>query len=293
MKDLLKADFYRIIKSVTFYVLLGICVALPLITVLMVFGINKGFIVMSQAQDPEAPTFSLFTGKLLISGIYGLSSNAGLIIPIFLAIFVGGDISNGLLRNKILVGKSRAQIYFSHLIVTIALGVAFITISALIITPLTFLLVPYEVEMTGAEIRSIIFYYILGTFVFVFMASLVTMITLNLNHIVFPIVIVVLFGIGITVLTQLIATIPFDMFDKITIPTNIPNGFPIPLPDKIVIPTPFVKYLPCLIPVYSGNLFSSGHIGVLEFVLGLISLILFSIIFTLTGVFSFKSKEIK
>lgn len=276
MFDLIKTDFYRIFKSKTFYVILAICIGLPLFTVLMTFGVNKG---LNALIGIEGEDFNAINGKLLISGIYGLSSNVGLILPIFLVIFVNTDVSNGLLRNKLLVGKSRLSIYFSHLIVITILSVAFITLSSLIISPLTFWLVPYSSELNGDEIRSIIFYYILGTLSFVFIASLVVMLTLNFNHVVFPIIIIVLFGIGIMLLTQIIALIPFEMLDQ---NKNIPSFL-----------IPVIKELPYFIPIYTGNSFAFGQIKVLDFIFGIISLVIFTALADIGGAISFKNKEIK
>lgn len=293
MFDLIKTDFYRIFKSKTFFVILGIAVGLPILTALMVFGINKGFnfLIGEGGED-----FAAINGKLLISGIYGLSSNVGIILPIFLVIFVSGDVSNGLLRNKILVGKSRTQIYFSHLFVITIISLAFISISALILSLLTFWLIPYGNNIDTLEVWSIIFYYILGTLAFIFIASLVVMMTLNFNHIVFPIIIVVLFGIGITLLSQILGLVinSLEMFTKI--------------PEVLL---PIVKNIPYLIPCYSGISFSSGFgidMGdfenptsfssqmrdlILHFSLGAVSLVVFSFLATLGGLISFKKKEIK
>ena len=293
MFDLIKTDFYRIFKSKTFYVILGICIGLPILTVLMVFGINQGFnfLIGTGGED-----FAAINGKLLISGIYGLSSNVGIILPIFLVIFVNGDVSNGLLRNKILVGKSRTQIYLSHLFVITLLSVAFITLSALILSPLTFWLIPYQNNIDTLEIWSLVFYYILGTLAFIFIASLVVMMTLNFNHVVFPIIIVVLFGIGITLLSQILGLV----LDSIELFTKVPE-----------ILLPIIKNVPYLIPCYSGISFSSGFgidMGTMEsptsfnsqmrdlilhFSLGVVSLVLFSFLATLGGILSFKRKEIK
>ena len=293
MFDLIKTDFYRIFKSKTFFVILGIAVGLPILTALMVFGINKGFNLLIGEGGED---FAAINGKLLISGIYGLSSNVGIILPIFLVIFVSGDVSNGLLRNKILVGKSRTQIYFSHLFVITIISLAFISISALILSLLTFWLIPYGNNIDTLEVWSIIFYYILGTLAFIFIASLVVMMTLNFNHIVFPIIIVVLFGIGITLLSQILGLVinSLEMFTKI--------------PEVLL---PIVKNIPYLIPCYSGISFSSGFgidMGdfenptsfssqmrdlILHFSLGAVSLVVFSFLATLGGLISFKKKEIK
>ena len=172
----------------------------------------------------------------------------------------------------------------------------FITISAIILSLLTFWLIPYENDINTLEVWSLIFYYILGTLAFVFIASLVVMMTLNFNHIVFPIIIVVLFGIGITLLSQILGLVidSLDMFTKI--------------PEALL---PVVKNIPYLIPCYSGISFASGfgvNMGdaenpttfssqmrdlILHFSLGVVSLVLFSFLATLGGLISFKKKEIK
>ncbi len=290
MFDLLRTDFYRIFKSKVFYVLLGICFGLPLLTVLMVFGINKGGEALLGVDGDD---FSLINGKLLISGIYGLSSNVGLILPIFLVILVGGDMSNGLLRNKILVGKSKIQIYFSHLIVVTIIALICITINAIVISLLTFWLIPYGSDLNYIEIRSLIFYYILGTLSFVFISSLIVMMTLNFNHIVFPILLIVLFGIGIMLLTQIINALDVEALLEMT--NKIPKQL-----------IPVIKNALYFIPINAGNSFAfsssvinaegkveSEGITILAFIIGTVSLIVFTFLATLGGAISFKNKELK
>ena len=119
------------------------------------------------------------------------------------------------------------------------------------------------------------------------------MMTLNFNHIVFPILLIVLFGIGIMLLTQIINLADVGALLETT--NKIPKQL-----------IPIIKNSLYFIPINSANGFAfnssviaedgsvvSEGISVVAFVIGLISLIVFTFLATLGGVISFKNKELK
>lgn len=57
-------------------------------------------------------------------GLGGFIAFPGIILAIVCGIFIGTDFNDGALRNKIIVGKSRDQIYFSNFITCVAIGLA-------------------------------------------------------------------------------------------------------------------------------------------------------------------------
>ena len=105
MIKLLRGDFIRLFKSKVFW----ICTIFMLsVAILCLYG---RWDQINRMQDFEytSPDSLLFSGTFYI----------GIVIAIFVGIFVGTDHSNGMIRNKHIVGHSRLSMYFSNLIICI------------------------------------------------------------------------------------------------------------------------------------------------------------------------------
>ena len=114
MLSLLKADFYRMLKSKITIVSLILSIIFPIFVALLYYAISK----MPMEGSPEdIETLSkMFTARAMIGSSFSFTNGIGIIIPIFGAIFVSSDLKNGTLRNKIVIGHDRKSIYLSHLI---------------------------------------------------------------------------------------------------------------------------------------------------------------------------------
>ena len=128
MSKLFAADMYKIIKSKLTLVLLIIAVGLPVLLVLTSFFLQLFAASLTSDPTEEALVSSLFDAKTLMASSFSMTNNLGLIIPIFSAIIVGADLSNGTLRNKIIAGHKRWHIYLSHLLTMIIYDVVAILI---------------------------------------------------------------------------------------------------------------------------------------------------------------------
>lgn len=111
MVRLLRANFARLWKSKSFWVCLILAFALALANFLSTYSV--------QPQCVEK------LGRELMAG----SSNVVLFLSIFAALFLGTDYSNGTIRNKLVIGHTRAEIYFSNLVTTAASGVIMLAAS--------------------------------------------------------------------------------------------------------------------------------------------------------------------
>ena len=104
MSDLLAADFVRLMKSQIYRGILIFCVECLIFEV--VFGyfegnLNKGY------MD------SLLNTNFIVFGI---------LLSIFIGLYIGSEYSDGTMRNKLISGNSRTAIYVSNLIVTLIGG---------------------------------------------------------------------------------------------------------------------------------------------------------------------------
>lgn len=105
MTRLLRANFARLWKTTSFWVCTAISAALSAASVV------SGYMMRPISVE--------YMGTSMISN----ASNALLFIAIFAALYLGTDHSNGTIRNKLIIGRTRIEIYFANLITIIAIGI--------------------------------------------------------------------------------------------------------------------------------------------------------------------------
>ncbi len=102
MIRLLKAGLFRLKKEILFWIFIFLTIGLA------GYGLIKCSSVDSINLDNVANEFIMYIG---------------LFIAIFVSIFVGKEYSQGIIRNKIIVGHSRISIFLSNLIISIAVSI--------------------------------------------------------------------------------------------------------------------------------------------------------------------------
>jgi ABC-type transport system involved in multi-copper enzyme maturation permease subunit len=111
MINLLKAGFARLKKNTVFWCLIIISIAIAIVSmkveIMMNSQINSGDI-----KDEGIDSFIL--NYIMLFGMF---------IAIFTSIFVGAEYSYGIIRNKLVVGHSRINIYFANLIISIVVSI--------------------------------------------------------------------------------------------------------------------------------------------------------------------------
>ena len=100
MIKLLRAGIFRLKKDIIFW--------LFIFATILVAGIR----ILISSHD-------ILLDKIL----YNYSTYIGLFIAMFVSVFVGREHSEGIIRNKIIVGHSRISIYLSKLIISIVVSV--------------------------------------------------------------------------------------------------------------------------------------------------------------------------
>lgn len=100
MLNLLRANFARLWKTKSFWVCLILEVGLSVANFLTTYSVQPGCVETLGAE--------------LTSGC----SNVLFFSSIFAALYLGTDYSNGTIRNKLIIGHTRCNIYFSNLITT-------------------------------------------------------------------------------------------------------------------------------------------------------------------------------
>ena len=104
MYKLLNAGFSRLMKNKIF---LGIVIITIIIALGLVLNRISSSVFFENEIEPVLTNYILFIGFF---------------IAIFTSLFVGTEYSDGAIRNKIVVGHTRKNIYLSNLIISIAVG---------------------------------------------------------------------------------------------------------------------------------------------------------------------------
>ena len=117
MYKLLKANFFRLVKNKIFW-------GIVIITILIASFILFNTILNQQGETKEG------IDNILVMYIHFI----GIFIAIFTSLFVGTEYSDGALRNKIVIGHSRKNIYFANMMTSIVVGICIELIYMLVIT---------------------------------------------------------------------------------------------------------------------------------------------------------------
>lgn len=157
MNKLLRANFFRLIKNKIFW---GIIVITLGITSVLLFNT----IINNQGETKES------IDRLVVMYMYFI----GIAMAIFTSLFVGTEYSDGVLRNKIVIGHSRKHIYLADLITSIIVGLCIQLIYMLIVAVIG---IPIfgTLQMT---IEKFLFVIIDIVFIIITYASIFTCITL-------------------------------------------------------------------------------------------------------------------
>ncbi|MBO4411439.1 MAG: hypothetical protein IKY02_00180 [Lachnospiraceae bacterium] len=273
MKELIKADLFRVWKSKLTLVTLILVLAFPVLMTLMYLGINA-----MAALDSEPLFGDLVSANMLMSGVYSLTNNIGLVLPAFAGIFVCMDISHGTLRNKVIVGKSRVSIYLSHLIVSIIFNVAAITIYAAVTSGLALLFFRYNSSQGADAVKQILYWTINGTVSFVFVATISTFFGLVVRSIAPTIIFTIVLTMGLSMITSVVSLMDYEEYQYLVylIPTFTSSSF-------------------SLNGMSLGSLFNPGFEAPIDimFMEGLISYGFFGVLNTVLGILIFRKKDIK
>lgn len=121
MSKLIRFEFRKLLKSTSLYVILGISLALVLISALTY---NLAVEIAKASGMPVDPITGYTFTKTTITGTFML------LIGIFIALYAAGDYSHGILKNVFAKGYNRIQVFFSKYIVSLiaTICIALITV---------------------------------------------------------------------------------------------------------------------------------------------------------------------
>jgi len=203
MKNLLKADFYRIFKQKLIYLIIIVSclagIAIPLLYKLM----NK---MMS---------FDCYSVKDILANSFSTTCIVALVIPIFTAIIIYQDYSSGIIRNKILAGYTRTKIFLSNFIINLVITVGAILTTVLLACLLGSILLPFSVDnyAIDKEIEEVVFCILINLAIIVYTCSITSLFATGLRNLALAIIIPYAF-VNLASILSAICTLSIYFEDK-------------------------------------------------------------------------------
>jgi len=146
MRNLLKADFKRVLQDKLLLVMGILAVVFAAMTPLLYAAI---FSVGGMEQDPMFA--DMVSGKTQFFSSFSIGNNLGLIAPVLLAIALCKDFSFGTVRNKIIAGKSRSAIYLSLFVTCATVLIAVMLLHAFLTLGISLLFFDYQTTPFALE----------------------------------------------------------------------------------------------------------------------------------------------
>ncbi len=259
MLNLLKADFYRLLKSKSVYILLILSVLLCLFTL----GMNAVVNLITKELEMEGETLLSISGKSVMFSGFALTNNTGLLITIFAGIITITDIRHGTIRNKVLFGENRTKIYLSHFIVSLTMCVVMALISFAVLAIGSSILFGYGEAFNALEFFKSL---LIGILSFILVASISTFLALITKSMPLTIILTIVICIGLMILCSISMMLPTDKYN-------------------------FLFYV---VPTYGTMLVSQGiDLSKEVFFSGLCSLLFFIGINTASGIILFNKIDLK
>ncbi|MDE5755544.1 MAG: ABC transporter permease [Clostridia bacterium] len=160
MIKLLRANMARLLKSATFWICMSLYALYPIIVTLI-----------------EKDTYEPITSDRLLALNYGVEwfPMQGVFIAILCSIIFSTDFHNGTLKNKIIMGHSRSNIYLANLLTTMIMSLALSVIYILIVFILG---MPILGKFTSSA-STIIWMLVNGALMLMTYSSIMTFIVMN------------------------------------------------------------------------------------------------------------------
>lgn len=273
MTNLIKTDLKRIFKDKLFTVICIIGLAFGVITPLL----YKGFADLAGLDALSA--FMAFDGKSIFISAFNPAGDFGMILPVLVSIIIFKDFSQGTVRNKLICGKTRAQVFLS------TFATSAIALCTLILTyavfSLSFSLLFFNFQATPFTISDLGYMLLTTLFeilVYILISALVSFMCVFMKN------------VGVTIVVYVAITFFFSFIDGLLIIGA--GALSISGLDPAIIK---LLTLASKINVF-GTSFPAGKVAVysLEDVLCIVlPTVLGSILFVVLGILTFRKKDLK
>ena len=179
MRELLKSDLRRILKDKLFLAACILGVIFAAITPLT----NKLLVVALDINGDTMSLSSFAQSKDMFFSAFSLGGNFGLILPILISIILCKDFSHGTVRNKIICGKSRSQIFLSSFFSGTIVICAAMLAHALITLMISLLFFPYQADpFTASSFLYLLISLLFSLLLYVFVSAIISALSVLMKN---------------------------------------------------------------------------------------------------------------
>lgn len=274
MRNLLSAGFRRLWKSKVFW-----------IGVISLFIISAFYVLNGSRQSV------LFENSMTLEDYYfKLAPMLGLFFAIFISFFIGTEHSEGTLRNKIIVGRTRMHVYLSNYLICLVAGGCFIAawlIGGLMGIP--------TLGLWKFGIQGVFFYTIIALLFMAAFTGIFTLLSMLSTHKAITVVIAILLVFGLLIIASIIynSLNEPEFYSGIRITANgMQMGDSTPNPNHITGSKRVVyQFILDVLPTGQGILMANLELA--HFVTSIIASICISVSTIIVGIFAFNKKDLK
>ena len=178
--------------------------------------------------DPSSKesALTLMNARMLVGTTFSFTNNFGLVLPVFAAIIIMADVTSGTIRNKLILGYRRSQIFASHFLTTMAYCLVLIGVYA----AMTALWSPIFLganTISSEHAVTLVYFYVLGLLSFVLVSAVATCFSLVTLNMAGSILLTLVFGMGFGLLAQILGSIDYSSFEHVAyfLPNFVVNVF--------------------------------------------------------------------
>lgn len=197
MTNLLRANLFRLRKDILFYVCIGLTV---------LSALSNGFmgVIMEQSSLDMESLGIIYTGKSMLIQALSPTNNMGWLIPIFLIFIMVRDYNYGTIRNKIIFGYGRTNIYLASYLTAMIYGLGIMLLNMLISVSMGSLMYGYGEEFNLKALTGLILMIALGLLIYSVFLTIAHVCLQLLHTYGFILYMVILFSIlGLTLFNNL------------------------------------------------------------------------------------------
>lgn len=204
MNSLIKTDFVRVFKDKLFLVSLIIGVVFAIITPLLYLVMFGG--ALSSEEISQMQMLGLtFSAKSQFFDSFSLANNFGLVVPILIAIILCKDFSHGTVRNKIISGKTRTEIFMSMYAVCTAVLFGIVLCHALLTLGFASIFFPFQDgDVAASDFGYFVISVVLEFLVYLAVSAVVCYLCVSMKNVGLVVVVYVAIMLVMTIIASLL-----------------------------------------------------------------------------------------
>ncbi|MFA5235673.1 MAG: hypothetical protein WC399_02315 [Bacilli bacterium] len=199
MVRLLRLEFRRLFKDKAFFAIFIIIAIIALLQILVASN--------SYYEDPFGHVYWLMPLRDIITTSFQISSTPFILIGIFISLFIAKDIAQGTIRNKLIAGYSKLEVYWSTLIIASTIAFFGMVLYQGLIMAFVWK-IPFQTEAFAVnELENFMVFWAVGYLLILMTTSITTFISMMVKNMAGAIILTIAFLAFTLVLALLIQSL--------------------------------------------------------------------------------------